>query len=438
MGELPISLCVIAKDEEHDIVDCLKSASPFVKEMIVVDTGSSDNTKTVAKSLGAKIVDAKWEDNFSKTRNLALTHAVQPWILVLDADERLRVPSETYLKDLTKSKKIAAVKATVNELSESGNTKLFLSTRLFLNSSDIFYERTVFENVDKSLLKYCESNPMSIVDSEINIIHFGSSQQRVQKRGTMHLDLIKEARKQDPENLAYYLAEYQELGKMGETKQRNMALRQAYKQIFKLSRQQIFAIHFAPIIVTDYVEHFIIEGKFEDGKLAMEWGQRHFPQDCTLLYLHALLDLGLGNLNEAEQGFKACQKLNIRPQYYPMQPGISSWLSLVGLAAVAVAKNDPVAAEEYLLESLEVNPQYTEAKHKLVDAYSRSANFPAAIQLCIDMTNENPNDTWALISGAKLMGHVGMKDKAAMLLRRVLRAEPEHAEALQLITWLQQ
>ena len=84
-----ISLCMITKDEEGCIRDCLTSVKDFVDEIIVVDTGSTDKTKEIAAEFGAKVYEISWVDDFSAARNESLQHATHEWVLCLDADEVL-------------------------------------------------------------------------------------------------------------------------------------------------------------------------------------------------------------------------------------------------------------------------------------------------------------------------------------------------------------
>jgi GT2 family glycosyltransferase/Flp pilus assembly protein TadD len=97
-----ISLCMIVKNEENKIVRSLTSIKPVVDEMIVVDTGSTDRTKEIAKALGAKVYDFKWTDNFSDARNFSISKASGKWILILDADEVISSLDHESLKKLVK------------------------------------------------------------------------------------------------------------------------------------------------------------------------------------------------------------------------------------------------------------------------------------------------------------------------------------------------
>ena len=84
-----ISLCMIVKNEEDCLKRCLDSLKGIVDEMIVVDTGSTDRTKEIAKECGAKVEDFTWTGDFSDARNFAFSKASCDYIYSADADEEL-------------------------------------------------------------------------------------------------------------------------------------------------------------------------------------------------------------------------------------------------------------------------------------------------------------------------------------------------------------
>lgn len=85
--KIKISACYIVKDNAAELKTSLSSLKNFVQEIIVVDTGSSDNTVQVAKKFGAKVFHQAWQDDFSAPRNFALKKASGDWVIFLDADE---------------------------------------------------------------------------------------------------------------------------------------------------------------------------------------------------------------------------------------------------------------------------------------------------------------------------------------------------------------
>ena len=84
---LKISACYIVKNEAENLVKSIKTLKKQVNEIVVVDTGSTDNTMTVARKLCAKVYSFPWQDDFSKARNFALSKAKGDWLVLLDADE---------------------------------------------------------------------------------------------------------------------------------------------------------------------------------------------------------------------------------------------------------------------------------------------------------------------------------------------------------------
>ena len=82
-----LSACLIVKNEEQRLPQCLDSLRSLADEIIVVDTGSSDRTIAIAKKYKARIFDFEWCDDFSQARNYAIAQAKGKWILIIDADE---------------------------------------------------------------------------------------------------------------------------------------------------------------------------------------------------------------------------------------------------------------------------------------------------------------------------------------------------------------
>lgn len=97
-----ISLCMIVKDEAHQMACALDSARRIADEIIVVDTGSADRTRDVARIFGARLFDFSWNGSFADARNFSLEQAGGDWILVLDADEVLARCDRAPLAELAK------------------------------------------------------------------------------------------------------------------------------------------------------------------------------------------------------------------------------------------------------------------------------------------------------------------------------------------------
>ena len=94
-----LSLCIIAKDADKDIRQCLESVKGLVDEIVLIDTGSTDSTKKIALEYGAKVYDYLWQNDFSDARNFSLSKVNTDWVLILDSDEILKGEKEN-LKEI--------------------------------------------------------------------------------------------------------------------------------------------------------------------------------------------------------------------------------------------------------------------------------------------------------------------------------------------------
>lgn len=206
---MKISACLITKNEEHNIARCIESFKGYVNEIIVVDTGSTDNTVKVARKLGAKVSYFKWNNNFSDARNLALKQAKGNWIIFLDADEYFHggtgqnIPS--ILKAIHPNKEVDALVCKIVNLREDG--KIHSTTqalRIFRNSKQLKYKGNIHENLHKG-----DQNigTVSMQDHKILICHTGySSEDLNQLKQKRNLELLLneiEKGRTSPEIYAY-------------------------------------------------------------------------------------------------------------------------------------------------------------------------------------------------------------------------------------------
>jgi tetratricopeptide (TPR) repeat protein len=195
-----VSLCIIVKNEKNHLSRCLESAKPVVDEIIVVDTGSDDETKDIARIFGARVYDFKWSHDFSAARNYALSKAAADWILVLDADETLSPSDYANLKKVLEHSagQPAAYRIQTRNYSNQVNTLGFRSNRgeyaeekgmgwfpsdkvrLFPNDPRIRFEYPVHELVEPSLQRH----KIPIQECSFPIHHYGTLDEAhaIQKR----------------------------------------------------------------------------------------------------------------------------------------------------------------------------------------------------------------------------------------------------------------
>lgn len=118
MDKLPISLCTFVKNEEDNIKDCIESVLPVVSEIVIVDTGSTDKTIQIARQFTPRVYEVGFSD-FGSIRTLTAHLATMPWVLMLDADERLDLSDWEKLASLISQP--VGIKGNNKELDYNGN-----------------------------------------------------------------------------------------------------------------------------------------------------------------------------------------------------------------------------------------------------------------------------------------------------------------------------
>jgi glycosyltransferase involved in cell wall biosynthesis/Tfp pilus assembly protein PilF len=194
-----LSVCLIVKNEEQFLAQCLKSIRDLARQIIVVDTGSTDRTVEIAKEFGAEIYSHAWNDDFSAARNAALVHATGDWILMLDADEELPEAEHEKLRaDMRKSDVIAYRLPLVNRGQEAEGQSFV--PRLFRNAPGVYYFGRVHEQVIPSLLAHGKSWGLQARFGTAQLLHHGYTKEMVRDRNKIerNLKLLRRAIAENP------------------------------------------------------------------------------------------------------------------------------------------------------------------------------------------------------------------------------------------------
>lgn len=150
-----VSLCLIARDEAERLGACLESAAGAVDQIVVVDTGSQDDTVAVALAHGATVIEAPWTDDFAAARNLALAQATGTWVLTLDADETLTADASEMLATTVAESRTPALRLPIEELGASGDVEsIHFAVRLFRRAPAHRWQRPVCERVTAAATEY--------------------------------------------------------------------------------------------------------------------------------------------------------------------------------------------------------------------------------------------------------------------------------------------
>lgn len=225
-----LSVCMIVKNEEENLERCLKSIESISSEIIIVDTGSTDQTISIAKKFGAKIYHFEWNNNFSDARNFALSKVTQKWVLIIDADESisskdlekinslLKGPQNAYsfvTRNYVKFLNIEGVIPCQGEYEEEGDNPGWCSSekvRLFPWSDKIKFEGEVHELVEKSL----DNEKIEIKDTEVQIHHWGYLKEKGKQEVYLELGKKKLENLEEPKSLYELGTQYMALNNFDE------------------------------------------------------------------------------------------------------------------------------------------------------------------------------------------------------------------------------
>jgi len=182
-----LSACLIVKNEARLLPHCLESISTFVDEIIVVDTGSEDNTVEIARRYSAKVHHFKWVDDFSAARNASLDHATGDWIFYIDADETVdqanaaRIRKIITSESITQGKNIMAVtvrQRIPQQVDNIANAYYSEYCRIFRSHPAIRFEGAIHEQILPSI----ERLGGKVLRSDIVVYHWAYAADKNKKR----------------------------------------------------------------------------------------------------------------------------------------------------------------------------------------------------------------------------------------------------------------
>lgn len=200
-----LTIGMMVKNEEKNLEKCLKSLTPILKnldsELIIVDTGSDDNTVEISKKYTDKVYFHKWNNDFSEMRNITISYAKGEWFFVIDGDEELESTEEIikffktgeYKNYYTASINVKNYEST-KDLNKYGELE---SVRIFKNDGYFKYEGVVH---NQPLYKH----PIKKIDCNIN--HYGyvsDDHELMEKKFKRTATLLKKELEKDPKNIYY-------------------------------------------------------------------------------------------------------------------------------------------------------------------------------------------------------------------------------------------
>jgi tetratricopeptide (TPR) repeat protein len=333
-----VSLCLIVKNEETNLPDCLASANGLFDEVVVVDTGSTDRTKEIALALGAQVFDFPWVDSFSAARNECLKRATGDWIFWLDADDRIDAPDRDRLRALftgLKDENAAYVVKCVCDGEPGAGPTVVDHVRLFRNRPDVRWEHRVHEQILPSLRR----TGTEVRWAEAAVRHVGYSDRALRRkkleRDLRLLELERAELNDHPFTLFNLGSVYQEIGDYASAVpvlQKSLAQSHAKDSIVRKLYALLTHCHRSL-------------GQRGDALGACQAGLGHYPDDAELLFLAAVLREEAGDLAGAETALTALLTSRPGAHFASVAAGLRGYKARCKLAEVLLKQGRAAEAE---------------------------------------------------------------------------------------------
>ena len=316
-----ISLCIIAKNEEQNIERCIKSAKPYVDQIVVVDTGSSDFTVEVAERLGAEVYDHLWQEDFAQARNKSLEKATGHWILFLDCDEELDPLTAPKLKKIVQNEKYNGYWVKIINMFNNRPGTSFQGFRLFRNDPRHRFECPIHEQILPSVIR--NSSPETIGHSTITIYHHGYENDETTYKNKIerNLKILHKAMKDYGQTgfLPFYIAvEHQKMGEY----QRALEFYQQSLQKTDLKES------YAPAMIRSMVHCYTALGQYQQGLDLANKFLNIYPGYTDLVYLKGIIYQQMGKISDALACMNQCLAMGPPPVHLFSVQGIAQGLPL--------------------------------------------------------------------------------------------------------------
>lgn len=362
--EILISLVMIVRNEETHLPKCLDSIHAEVDEIIIVDTGSTDQTRKVALNYTDKVYSFPWNDDFSAARNFALQKASGQWILSLDADEFLTSkPGELRSLVLANPSTEAYLLPLYNPISEKTEEyNLFHVLRVFRNNGVYVFSGQIHEQV-----VIHDEHVVDIVSSPVIYHQYLPLKERHRKR-ERNLKALRKRLKDDRHNpfLHYYTGvEWMMLNKPFKALPYLQTSYQTLPDemlIFKTSALRYLVIALNTLGETQKALELILDGNAQ------------YPHYADLLYLGGILFQEMKEYTQAVKWLKEALVSGSPPRLYSHLTGTESFLANYQLGLCYEQLGEFNKAQDAYLASLQANPSFIFPLYPLMNLIISSMN----------------------------------------------------------------
>lgn len=332
---MQLSVCLLTRNEAEKLPRVLGSVSGLADEVIVADTASTDDTVAVAKKLGARVIDAGWDDDFAKGQNQALAAAQGDWILWLNPDEELDAASHTLMRGCMAQANVLAWVIRVWEFirrDDSAYTET-AQPRLFRNGQSLRYRGRLHADFDPPLTETARKLGLQIGAAPITV-------RKHAYLSTLTPDKLRWAARLFEKELHDRPGQLQFLIEYGRTLQMLNDPRAA--QVLAEAAEQVLRVADAPAAPTAAVglllEQVLTTKEAPAGPLshaqAQDLARRWFPNTPPILWALASAEFHAGRFDAAIPLLERLLQLGATGQYdrsAAFEPGIlggMAWLNL--------------------------------------------------------------------------------------------------------------
>ena len=452
MKRQTVSLCLITRDEEATIGMAIKSVLALVDEVIVVDTGSSDNTRIIAEGYGARVIDVTWSDDFSAARNTALAEASCDWVLVLDAHEFLQPVRPVEFQRLLHDPGIAGYRLQRNSSETAEGAEDSPTVRLFRNAPEIRYRYPIYEQLEPSLALWAANNDLILTDCDLVVLSEADQSEHRTRKRELNLRILRKALDAYPGEpyFPYKLAcegisllDDEVLPVAGLNRSLGY-LNQAWQKISRLSEDQRQVLPWLPDLGVKVASGLLTLNRCQEAQPVIEQVSRLFPDNGevslhkTVVEIRALEKLKHDNPREsrAQRVDRLVSQLRNLTQtgtpsrQHPAENRIFNLYPLRYLGELALLDGQVSDAVGYFEQALSLDPEYSFGWLGMAECSRFAGDRKRALKLYLRTVTENQWNHRAWLRGCDLMLEMDFQDNAASWWRRVVTTFPEHPEVL--------
>ena len=279
-----LAASLIARNEAAFIADCLASVRPVVDDIVVVDTGSTDDTPAIAASYGARVFHFPWRDNFAEARNAGLDLCRTDWILYIDADERLAPVSRDAVHALLADAPEVAFRLLLRPVI---GTTPYREYRLWRNDPRIRFRNAIHEKVVPAIhaVAAMDRRPISGCDLLLNHIGYEGDQTRKHQR---NLPMLRRQVRAEPDNLFLWHHLARVLAGLGQER----ASEQVLLHAIDISRAKPELDYCGVLSYTELIGMRMARGQDVAGLIAE--GRRFYPDNYVLIWQEARVLVAAG------------------------------------------------------------------------------------------------------------------------------------------------